>query len=302
MNTPAVIAAKGATFADYWQLTKPRVQALIVFTAVAGIAYAAARTDIAPGLAALLAATVGIALAAAGAAVANCLFERHIDVKMARTLNRATAAGRVPPLPAATFSLALLGVGLTLLQVWTNTLTSMLTLATFVGYAFIYTLLLKRNTPQNIVIGGATGAMPPVLGWTAVTGTLDYQPLILFLIIFVWTPPHFWALALYRLDDYRRSKLPMLPVTHGQKFTRLHILLYSLILTAVALLPLATQMAGAIYALISIPANIFFMYLAWRVWKRPAPAVYRALFNYSGFYLLLVFSALMIDALALNLS
>ena len=298
MTATATIATRSASvMADYWQLTKPRVQVLIVFTSVAGMAYAAAHAAVTPEPLALFAATAGIALAAGGAAVANCMLERQLDTQMARTLNRATAAGRVAPLHAALFAFFLLACGLLLLQVWTNTLTSLLTLATFVGYAFIYTLLLKRNTPQNIVIGGASGAMPPVLGWTAVTGTLDYQPLILFLIIFVWTPPHFWALALYRLNDYRRSSLPMLPVTHGESFTRLHILLYALVLAAVALLPLATQMAGVIYAVGAIGANAVFLALAVRVWKYATQASYRALFNYSGFYLLVVFSALMVDAL-----
>lgn len=293
-STPPSLAT---SCADYWALTKPRVVALIVFTAVAGMAFAAARTNATPDALALLAATLGIGLAAAGAAAANCLLERHLDARMARTQNRATAAGRVAPVSATIFAMTLLLAGLACLQAATNTLTTLLTLGTFIGYAFVYTILLKPSTPQNIVIGGAAGAMPPVLGWTAVTGAIDYQPLLLFLIIFVWTPPHFWALALYRIDDYRRAAIPMLPVTHGPALTRLHVLLYSLALAAISLLPTATGMAGWLYGTGAVAADAVFVWLAWRLWRDGTDAAARRLFNFSGFYLLAVFAALLVDAL-----
>lgn len=286
--------APSASWADYWKLTKPRVVALIVFTALAGMACALSLGAAAP-LASLAAAPAGIGLAALGAAVANCLLERRIDIRMRRTERRATATGQVGFVPAALFSLALLAAGLGLLQTFTNTLTTLLTLATFVGYAFVYTLLLKPHTPQNIVVGGASGAMPPVLGWTAVTGGLDYQPLLLFLIIFIWTPPHFWSLALCRIEDYGRAGIPMLPVTHGERFTRLHILLYSWALLAASLLPWAAGMAGGLYLAAALAATGAFCWLATRVWWRGDRADCWALFSYSGPYLLLVFLALIAD-------
>ena len=297
-DTQLAAPAQGAAPADYWRLAKPRVVALITFTAVAGMAFAAAATGSSPGPQALLGATLGIALAAAGAAVANCLLERRVDSLMRRTMNRATATGRVAPLPAATLSATLLALGIAMLQAYANTLTTALTLATFVGYAFVYTVLLKPNTPQNIVIGGASGAMPPVLGWTAVTGSLDYQPLLLFLVVFVWTPPHFWSLALSRMSDYRASGMPMLPVTHGEPLTRLHVFLYSVALAAVSLLPFAAGMAGWIYLAVTLLANARFCQLAWRLLADGGERRARALFSYSCAYLVAVFAALMADAVA----
>ncbi len=290
-------AAAPAKLRDYWQLTKPRVVALIVFTAVAGMAVAAAMSGTSADPATLLAAVAGIGLAAAGAAAANCMSEHRIAARMQRTLRRATAAGRVHPLAAAAFSGALAGCGLALLYAGVNAITMWLTLATFVGYAVIYTMLLKPATPQNIVIGGAAGAMPPVLGWTAVTGQISHEPLVLFLIIFVWTPPHFWALALYRLDDYRKACVPMLPVTHGPAFTRLQILLYSIVLFAVSLLPFATGMAGWLYLAVSAVAGAEFVRQAAAVWRKGRDADARRLFAYSSIYLLAVFAALLADAL-----
>ena len=294
--------APQASVSDYWRLTKPKVVSLVVFTAVAGMAFALAMTGTSVGTYELLGSTLGIALSAFGAAAANCLLERRVDARMYRTMGRATAAGRISTMPAAIFSAVLLTAGLAILQASSNTLTTLLTLATFIGYAFIYTVLLKPATPQNIVIGGASGSMPPVLGWTAVTGTLDYQPLLLFLIIFVWTPPHFWSLAICKMDEYRNAKIPMLPVTHGERFTRLQIFLYAVALAAVSMLPFAAGMSGWIYSLIAMLANARFVWLSLRVLQSDSLVPARALFNFSGIYLLVVFGALMADAMAQRLA
>ncbi|MCW5605605.1 MAG: heme o synthase, partial [Burkholderiales bacterium] len=224
MSSTAVRTPQSSRIRQFYALTKPRVVSLIVFTAVIGMFLAT------PGMvppAILLAATLGIALVAGAAAAVNCLVEQKIDALMARTQFRPLPRGQITPLETLVFSGIVGGIGLALLYHWVNALTMWLTLATFVGYAIIYTVILKPLTPQNIVIGGASGAMPPVLGWAAVTGDVTPQALTLFLIIFAWTPPHFWALALYRKDEYARAGVPMLPVTHGDKFTRLHVLLYT---------------------------------------------------------------------------
>lgn len=285
---------------NYLQLTKPRVVSLIVFTAAVGMVIAAVITSVNPGLKTLLAAVIGIGLAAAGAAVGNCVIEYQIDAKMTRTQSRATASGQVSPLAATSFSLVLVGAGLALLQLQVNTLTAFLTLATFIGYVIVYTIWLKPATPQNIVIGGASGAMPPVLGWTAVTGQISHEPLLLFLIVFVWTPPHFWALALYRLNDYRKACVPMLPVTHGAAFTRLQILLYSIVLVAVSVLPFVVGMSGVLYLGFSLLSGAWFIWLSWRVWKDANDRSARALFNYSSYYLLAVFAAILLDSLIIG--
>ena len=277
---------------DYLELTKPRVVALIVFTAVIGMFLAAPGW---PPLGLLLAATVGIGLAAAGAAAFNCLVERTIDARMARTRARATARGEVGLPQALVFSGLLAGAGLSLLYAWVNPLTMWLTLLTFIGYACIYTLFLKPATPQNIVIGGASGAMPPVLGWAAMTGTVGHEALLLFLIIFAWTPPHFWALALYRKDDYVRSGLPMLPVTHGEAFTRLNILLYTLLLSAVTLLPVAVNMVGLIYVVAILALDGVFLGLAWRLYRAYSVELAKRTFAYSILYLSLLFAVLLLD-------
>src|SRR6476660_4851160 len=226
---------------QFWLLTKPRVVSLIVFTAVIGMLLAA---PVLPPAGLLLAATVGIALVAGAAAAFNCLVEQRIDASMARTRGRPTVIGTISDAQVLLFSGVVGGLGLAILWHAVNPLTMWLTLATFVGYAIVYTVILKPRTPQNIVIGGASGAMPPLLGWAAVTGDLSSDALLLFLIIFAWTPPHFWALALYRRNEYARAGVPMLPVTHGEKFTRLQTLFYTLLLTAVTLLPFATKMAA----------------------------------------------------------
>ena len=273
-------------------LTKPRVVSLIVFTAVIGMFLAT------PGMVppqALIAGTLGIALTAAAAAAFNCLVEQKIDAVMARTRGRPLPRGQVTPLQTLLFAGVIGGLGLFILHQWVNDLTLWLTLATFVGYAVIYTVILKPMTPQNIVIGGASGAMPPVLGWAAITGDVTFQPLLLFLIIFTWTPPHFWALALYRRDEYARAGVPMLPVTHGEAFTRLHLLLYTLLLAATTLLPFAARMAGFFYLGAAIVLDAVFVAYAVAIWRRYSDALAKRTFRYSIFYLAALFAALMVD-------
>ncbi len=277
---------------EYWRLTKPRVVSLIVFTAMIGMVLAQPGT---PDLALFALASLGIALAAAGAAVFNCQIEHHLDALMARTRTRATARGIVGTVEAFSLALGLGGLGLLVLYLWVNPLTAWLTLGTFVGYAVIYTVLLKPASPQNIVIGGASGAMPPVLGWAAMTGEVAPEALLLFLIIFIWTPPHFWALALYRREDYQRAGLPMLPVTHGEAFTRLHVVLYTVLLTAVTGLPVLIGMGGLIYALSALVLNTIFLVYTWRLWKTPSDARAKATFAWSIWYLTLMFAALLVD-------
>jgi len=276
----------------FLSLTKPRVVSLIVFTAVIGMFLAT------PGMVppqALIAGTLGIALTAAAAAAFNCLVEQKIDAVMARTRGRPLPRGQVTPLQTLLFAGVIGGLGLFILHQWVNDLTLWLTLATFVGYAVIYTVILKPMTPQNIVIGGASGAMPPVLGWAAVTGDVTFQPLLLFLIIFTWTPPHFWALALYRRDEYARAGVPMLPVTHGEAFTRLHLLLYTLLLVATTLLPFAARMAGFFYLGAAIVLDAVFVAYAVAIWRRYSDALAKRTFRYSIFYLAALFAALMVD-------
>jgi protoheme IX farnesyltransferase len=277
---------------QFWRLMKPRVVSLIVFTAVIGMLLAV------PGLPPVgpaLAATLGIALVAGAAAAFNCLVEQKIDAAMARTRARPTVMGTISPLQILLFSGAVGGLGLAILWHAVNPLTMWLTMATFVGYAVIYTVILKPATPQNIVIGGASGAMPPVLGWAAMTGEVPYQPLLLFLIIFAWTPPHFWALALYRRHEYARAGVPMLPVTHGEAFTRLHLLLYTLILVATTLLPFATGMSGYFYLGSALVLDAVFVGFAVAIWRKYSDGLARRTFAYSIFYLAMLFGALMID-------
>jgi heme o synthase len=277
---------------QFYRLTKPRVVSLIVFTAVIGMFLAV------PGavpLNALIFGTIGIALVAGAAAAVNCLVEQKIDSVMARTRGRPLPRGEVSS-PETLFFLALIGGGgLFMLHEWVNPLTMWLTLITFVGYAIIYTVILKPLTPQNIVIGGASGAMPPVLGWTAVTGEISADALLLFLIIFAWTPPHFWALALYRKLEYAKVGMPMLPVTHGDKFTRLHVLLYTFILCAVTLMPYATQMGGLIYLTSAVILDAIFLYYAVRIYLDYSDQLARTTFRYSIFYLTALFTALLVD-------
>ena len=276
----------------YVALTKPRVVMLAAFCALIGMLLASDRWI---GWPLIFGAISGISLLAAAGFVLNCLIEREIDARMARTRWRPSARGEVGNQQAVGFALALGLAGALLLWQWVNVLTMWLTISTFVGYAIVYTIWLKPATPQNIVIGGASGAMPPVLGWAAVTNELTAPAWILFLIIFVWTPPHFWALALYRLEDYRRSGLPMLPVTHGPLFTRLNILLYSVLLAAVALFPYLMGMSGWVYLIASLVLNAWFVLLAWRLYRDYSDALAKRLFRYSIWYLAYLFAALLID-------
>jgi len=288
----AIVPSQRPAWVQFWTLTKPRVVSLIVFTAVIGMLLAAPTL---PGLNVLAAATVGIALVAGAAAAFNCLVEQRIDSVMARTRARPTVMGTISSAQILLMSGAVGGLGLAILWHAVNPLTMWLTLATFVGYAIIYTVILKPATPQNIVIGGASGAMPPVLGWAAVAGDVTYQPLLLFLIIFAWTPPHFWALALYRKDEYARAGVPMLPVTHGDAYTRLHLLLYTLLMIATTLLPFASGMAGYFYLGAAVVLDAVFLAFAWGLWRNYSHALSRRTFAYSIFYLAMIFAALMVD-------
>ncbi len=277
---------------QYLALTKPRIVLLAAFCAVIGM-FLATPSAVSVWLVGF--ATAGIALLAAAGFTVNCLIERGIDSRMARTRARPVVRGAVSVRGALVFAAILGSLGAWLLGAFVNSLTMWLTLATFVGYAGVYTVLLKPATPQNIVIGGASGAMPPVLGWAAVTNDVTAQSLVLFLIIFVWTPPHFWALALYRLEDYRRAGLPMLPVTHGARYTRLHILLYTVLLLATSLLPYMIQMSGLIYLSAALVLGGLFIYEAWRLWRRASDEQARRTFTYSIVYLSALFAALLVD-------
>jgi len=277
---------------QFYQLTKPRVVSLIVFTAIIGMFLSV------PGavpLPALVFGTLGIALVAGAAAAVNCLVEQKIDAVMARTRGRPLPQGQVSSPETLFFSSVVGGTGLLMLYQWVNPLTMWLTLATFVGYAIVYTVILKPITPQNIVIGGASGAMPPVLGWAAVTGEISPDALLLFLIIFAWTPPHFWALALYRKLEYAKAGIPMLPVTHGDKFTRLHVLLYTVILSAVTLMPYASKMSGLIYLVSAVILDAVFLYYAVRIYRSYSDQLARETFRFSIIYLTALFAALLVD-------
>jgi protoheme IX farnesyltransferase len=286
------LALTETRFRNFIALTKPRVVSLIVFCAVIGMFLA---TPGLPPAGVVFFATVGIALVAGAAAAINCLVEQKIDARMARTRRRPLPSGELTSGPTLLFACLLGGVGLFLLHRYVNALTMWLTLATFVGYAIVYTVLLKPATPQNIVIGGASGAMPPVLGWAAVNGEVAAEPLILFLIIFLWTPPHFWSLALYRTKDYARAGLPMLPVTHGAHYTKLMIVLYTCALVAVTLLPYAVRMSGVLYlAAALVLGGVFLLYVV-ELYRNYSDALSRATFKYSIYYLAALFSALLVD-------
>lgn len=280
---------------QFYQLTKPRVVQLIVFCAAIGMALAVpGLPSLAQGLT-MLAAIAGIWLVAGAAAAFNCLIEDGIDARMKRTAWRATAKGELSRPQTLAFSAALCAIGMALLGFYVNVLTMWLTFATFIGYAVIYTVILKPMTPQNIVIGGASGAMPPVLGWAALRGDLGPEPWLLCLIIFLWTPPHFWALALYRAEDYARAGLPMLPVTHGNDYTRLQILLYTWVLFAATLLPFLTGMSGWFYLASAIILGLGFCGYAFRLWRSYSEMLARRTFWFSIWHLSLLFAALLID-------
>ncbi len=280
---------------QYYALTKPRVVQLIVFCALIGMVLAVPGMPDGQQWLRGLWACVGIWLVAGAAAAFNCLVEKSIDAKMKRTAWRPTAKGELSDRQALLFSAALCAVGSAILYVLVNPLTMWLTFATFVGYAIVYTVILKPLTPQNIVIGGASGAMPPVLGWSSMTGDVGPEALILFLIIFLWTPPHFWALALYRVEDYRKSGLPMLPVTHGNEFTRLQILLYTLVLLAACLMPFLYGMSSWLYLFFAVVLNIGFIGYAVALWRNYSDALARKTFRFSLIHLSVLFAALLVD-------
>lgn len=288
----------GSSVSRYFALTKPRVTQLAVFCAVIGMFLST------PGMvpwAVLIAGAIGIWLVAGAAFAINCLIEQKIDAKMRRTAWRPSARGEITTAQILLFSAVLGGFGMLTLYVFTNALTMWLTFATFVGYAIVYTLLLKPATPQNIVIGGASGAMPPALGWAAVTGHVPGDAWLLVLIIFVWTPPHFWSLALYRRQDYEKAGLPMLPNTHGEQFTRLHILLYTIILFAASLMPFISEMSGVVYIASAVLLGAVFLGYAWKIYREYSDALARKTFRYSIVYLSLLFAALLLDHYARGL-
>jgi protoheme IX farnesyltransferase len=282
---------------QYWLLTKPRVTRLALFCALIGMVLG---SESLPPLERVIKAMAGIWLLAGSAFAVNSLLERHVDAKMARTRMRPLVRGELTPLQALLFSGLIGGLGIWVLYELVNPLTMWLTFATFVGYAIVYTVLLKPYTPQNIVIGGLSGAMPPVLGWAAVTGQAPAQAWMLALIIFVWTPPHFWSLALHRIDDYRRSGLPMLPVTHGARLTKLHILLYTVVLVATTVLPFATGQSGPLYLAVALALGAVFLAYAWRLYRADDDRLAWPTFRYSIVYLAALFTALLVDKLLLH--
>ena len=291
------VAAFGTTPArarvgEYLELCKPKVVVLLVFTAIVGMFLSV------PGMVPwmpLVFGTVGIGLAAAAGAAFNHVIDRRIDEVMNRTSARPLPTGQVDARSALIFALCLTLASMVVLTGLVNWLTAILTFFSMVAYAVVYTVYLKHMTPQNIVVGGAAGAMPPVLGWTAVTGQVDPHALLLFLIIFVWTPPHFWALAIHRADDYARAEVPMLPVTHGIPFTRVQIMLYTVLLFVVGLLPYITRMSGVIYLVASVLLGLGFLYFAARLLWRTEPHLPMKTFGYSIVYLAGIFAALLID-------
>ena len=295
-STPLPSAAPDLSrWSQFYALTKPRVVQLIVFCALIGMVLAVPGAPRWADVSLALVACLGIWLVAGAAAAFNCIVEQHIDARMRRTAWRPTAKGQLSNAQTLLFSAVLCALGSVVLYVWVNPLTMWLTFATFVGYAVIYTVVLKPLTPQNIVIGGASGAMPPVLGWAAMTGEVGPEALILFLIIFLWTPPHFWALALYRVEDYRKSGLPMLPVTHGNEFTRLQIFLYTLVLFAACLLPFVFKMSGWLYLASAVILGGIFIGYAVRIYLDYSDRLAQRTFRFSILYLSLLFAALLVD-------
>ncbi|HEX4881690.1 MAG TPA: heme o synthase [Porticoccaceae bacterium] len=292
MSMQAELTVETPRWRDYLELCKPNVVLVMIVTSVIGMFMAV------PGMVpaqVLVLGNLGIALCAAAAAAVNHLVDRHIDQKMARTLNRPVAQGRLAPVQVIAFASLLGGLGMGILLVWINALTAWLTLASLLGYAVVYTLYLKRATPQNIVIGGLAGAAPPLLGWTAVTGEMHGHGLLLALIIFAWTPPHFWALALHRKDEYAKADIPMLPVTHGDRYTKLHILLYTILMILVTLLPYLTGMSGWIYLLGALVLGGGFLYWAARLYWSVDAALGMTTFKYSIVYLLALFAIMLVD-------
>ena len=290
-----VLSVELSVFKQFYALTKPRVIQLIVFCALIGMVLAVPGLPTWAEIQLALVACLGIWLVAGAAAAFNCIVEKGIDAKMKRTAWRPTARGELADGQTLLFSAVLCAAGSALLYFWVNPLTMWLTFATFIGYAVVYTVILKPLTPQNIVIGGASGAMPPVLGWAAMAGNVGPEALILFLIIFLWTPPHFWALALYRVEDYRKSGLPMLPVTHGSEFTRLMVLLYTIILFAACLMPYIYGMSSWLYLIAAVVLNFGFCLYAFYLWRDYSDALARKTFRFSLIHLSLLFAALLLD-------
>jgi protoheme IX farnesyltransferase len=288
----STLLAQPSRISQYLALTKPRVTQLAVFCAVIGMFLA---TPGLPDWHLVVAAAAGIWLLAGAAFAINCLVEIEIDARMARTARRASAQGEISVQQILLFSAVIGGAGMWILYFLVNPFTMWLTFATFIGYAVIYTIILKPATPQNIVIGGLSGAMPPALGWAAIANDVPMQAWLLVLIIFVWTPPHFWALALYRRDDYAKSGLPMLPITHGMKFTRLHIWLYTIVLVATTTLPFAVRMSGLIYLVSALILGGLFLSYSWQIYRNYSDMLARKTFKFSIIYLSLLFAALLVD-------
>ncbi|MDB9733725.1 heme o synthase [Porticoccaceae bacterium] len=286
LNTIAV------SWRDYLELCKPNVVALMLLTSLIGMLLA---TDQTVPITVLIFGNLGIALCAGSAAAVNHIVDRHVDDKMARTLNRPLAQGRLKTENAVIFALITGMLGMAILLVFTNVLTAWLTLASLVGYAFVYTMFLKRATPQNIVIGGLAGAAPPLLGWTAVTGEVHHNALLLVLIIFAWTPPHFWALAVHRKDEYAKAKIPMLPVTHGEYYTKINILLYTLLLIVVTTMPYLTGMFGWLYLVSSLLLGLGFLYWAIVMLRSKGGNSGMKTFQYSIVYLMVLFAVMLVD-------
>ncbi len=277
---------------DYYEMCKPRVVMLMILTSLVGMFLAV------PGMVPLdilILGNVGIALVAASGAVVNHLIDRKVDAMMRRTVNRPMPQGRVDPAQAAWFAASIGVAGMLIMLIWVNALSAWLTLASFIGYAFIYTGYLKRATPQNIVIGGLSGAMPPLLGWAAVSGSIEPGALILVLIIFAWTPPHFWALAIYRKDEYAKTGIPMLPVTHGEHLTKIHIILYTIIMILVSVLPYLIGMSGPLYLLAALVLGFGFLYWTLLLMFKPKQSTAMDTFRYSIVYLMVLFPVLLAD-------
>ncbi len=281
-----------ASWRDYLELTKPRVVVLMLITSLVGM-FLATRAGVAWPV--LVFGNLGIGLCAGAAAAVNHVVDRRIDSIMARTHKRPVTAGRLSPVAALSFALLLAVTGMALLLAFTNELAAWLTLASLLGYAVLYTGFLKRATPQNIVIGGLAGAAPPLLGWVAVTGHISAEPLLLVLIIFAWTPPHFWALAIHRKEEYAKADIPMLPVTHGEHYTKVHILLYTCMMFAVTLLPYAIHMSGLLYLACAVALGARFLHWAWVLYRDSQPHAAINTFKYSIWYLFLLFIALLVD-------
>lgn len=277
---------------NYLELTKPKVVLMMLITAIVGMLLASKSL---PPLYLVVISMIGIGLCASSAATINQIIDRNIDANMARTSNRPLPQGEITTFNASLFAFALMTAGTAILVSQVNTLTAVLTVASLIGYAFIYTIFLKRATPQNIVIGGLAGAAPPLLGWTSVTNSIDPNALLLVLIIFVWTPPHFWALAIYRKEDYARESIPMLPVTHGVKFTKLQIILYTILLVLVSLLPYIVLMSGNIYLFSALGLGLFYLYSSIKMYLTDDEEYPMTSFKYSIYYIFLIFFAFLID-------